>query len=213
MSAKGREGQRAWEDNLARVRQEWLHSGIPAHPDLHLREILLEQIEWCKQRKMKKQKETLLLVLQMCAHRRIIRALPFVHPSSQVYSTCAPVSFLGWTGFQVIPHSAEAFADELMKLFPNMAAGGSSRKDLFSSRSAMVEAFRRAGLLPEQAGRWEEAFRGQGRFMFVPSTPKRLPASAHVRKKDSGLPRRNPRPQKTGCLARPPDMQCAMYFD
>ena len=35
------------------------------HPDLHLRETLLEQIEWCKQRKMKKQKETLLLVLQV----------------------------------------------------------------------------------------------------------------------------------------------------
>ena len=33
--------------------------------DLHLRETLLEQIEWCKQRKMKKQKETLLLVLQV----------------------------------------------------------------------------------------------------------------------------------------------------
>ena len=29
MSAKGREGQRAWEDNLERVRQEWMVSGIP----------------------------------------------------------------------------------------------------------------------------------------------------------------------------------------
>ena len=29
MSAKGREGQRAWEDNLERVRKEWLSSGIP----------------------------------------------------------------------------------------------------------------------------------------------------------------------------------------
>jgi hypothetical protein len=210
MSAKGREGQRAWEDNLARVRQEWLKSGIPAHPDLHLREMLLEQIEWCKQRKMKKQKETLLLVLQMCAHRRVIRALPFVHPSTQVYSTCAPVSFLGWTGFQVIPHNAEAFADELMKLFPNMAAGG-TRKDLFSSRSAMVEAFRRAGLLPEIPGRWEEAFRGQGRFTFTPSTPKHPPTPAQALKDDEtnlGLSAR-----RRHAWPALPGMQCVMHFE
>ena len=174
MSAKGREGQRVWEDNLARVRQEWMDSGIPQHPDLQIREMLLEQIEWCKRRQMKKQKETLLLVLQMCAHRRVIRALPFVHPSSQVYNTSAPVSFLGWTGFQVNPHSAEAFADELIKLFPKMPPDSSSRKDLFSSRSAMVEAFRRAGLQPEMPGRWEEAFRGQYNFTFLPSAPKHI---------------------------------------
>ena len=36
---------------------------------MHLRETLLEQIEWCKQRKMKKQKETLLLVLQVASAR------------------------------------------------------------------------------------------------------------------------------------------------
>lgn len=186
MSAKGREGQRAWEDNLARVRQEWMNSGIPHHPNLHLRETLLEQIEWCKQRKMKKQKETLLLVLQMCAHRRVIHALPFVHPSSQVYNTCAPVSFLGWTGFQVIPHSAEAFADELIKLFPNLSAGGSSRQELFSSRSAMVEAFRRAGLQPEFQGRWEEAFRGHCRFTFL-SAPKQLPGTSAQLRNTVGL--------------------------
>ena len=29
MSAKGREGQRTWEENLDRVRVEWLASGIP----------------------------------------------------------------------------------------------------------------------------------------------------------------------------------------
>lgn len=176
MSAKGREGQRVWEDNLARVRQEWMNSGIPRHPDLHIREMLLEQIECCKQRKMKKQKETLLLVLQMCAHRQVIHAFPFVHPSSRVYNTCAPVSFLGWTGFQVIPHRAEAFADELIKLFPNLSAGGSSRQDLFSSRSAMVEAFRRAGLQPETQGRWEDAFRGVLHFTFV-AAPKQLPGT------------------------------------
>ena len=43
--------------------------GRTQHPDLHLRETLLEQIEWCKQRKMKKQKETLLLVLQVASAR------------------------------------------------------------------------------------------------------------------------------------------------
>ena len=37
MSAKGREGQRAWEDNLERVRKEWLSSGIPHHPALILK--------------------------------------------------------------------------------------------------------------------------------------------------------------------------------
>ena len=154
--------------------------------DLPLRETLLEQVEWCKQRKMKKQKETLLRVLQLCAHRGVIRALPFVHPSTQLYNTLTPISFLGWTGFQVVPQNAEAFADELIKLCPLApTADGAAplskaqrNKELFSSRSAMVEAFRRVGMLPEISGHWEEAFQGRCRFVFVPSAPKHLPGTS-----------------------------------
>ena len=174
------------EENLARVRLEWLESGIPTMSDLPLRETLLEQVEWCKQRKMKKQKETLLRVLQLCAHRGVIRALPFVHPSTQLYNTPTPISFLGWTGFQVVPQNAEAFADELIKLCPLApTADGAAplskaqrNKELFSSRSAMVEAFRRVGMLPEISGHWEEAFQGRCRFVFVPSAPKHLPGTS-----------------------------------
>jgi hypothetical protein len=139
MQKRARDGQEHWMKQVKDIRTLWAerkeHTRNPHYQ---------EQVDTCAQMQIKSQHECLLRTLQMCATDGIIVPLPF--------APCGQDSFLGWTGFQVIPDKALVFRGKIDKLFP-----------VPLKENTLHTSFRRAGLVPDK---WSSGWLGLTPFKF-----------------------------------------------
>lgn len=145
MQKKARDGQEHWLSQVKRVRAEWLERGEGGRDDRYN-----EQIETCAAQQIKSQHECILRTLQMARTDGLIEAMPF--------ADCGPDSFLGWTGFSVVPEHAQDFRKRIDLLFPAPL-----------KENTLHTAFRRAGLVPEK---WSSGWLGLTAFRY--SNDKRV---------------------------------------
>jgi len=145
MQKKARDGQEHWLSQVKRVRSEWLERGEGGRDERYA-----EQVETCAAQQIKSQHECILRALQMARTDGLIEALPF--------EECGPDSFLGWTGFKVVPERAQDFRKRIDQLFPAPL-----------KENTLHTAFRRAGLVPEK---WSSGWLGLTAFRY--SNDKRV---------------------------------------
>lgn len=145
MQKKARDGQEHWLTQVKRVRAEWTRrdeaSKDSAYP---------AQVDACAAQQIKSQHECLLRTLQMAKTDGLIQALPFAE--------CGPDSFLGWTGFSVVPECAQDFRKRIDALFP-----------IPLKENTLHTSFRRAGLVPDK---WSSGWLGLTPFCY--SNDKRV---------------------------------------
>ena len=145
MQKKARDGQEHWLSQVKRVRSEWLERGEGGRDERYI-----EQVETCAAQQIKSQHECILRALQMARTDGLIEALPF--------EECGPDSFLGWTGFKVVPEHAQDFRKRIDQLFPAPL-----------KENTLHTAFRRAGLVPDK---WSSGWLGLTAFRY--SNDKRV---------------------------------------
>mmetsp|Transcript_43751 Transcript_43751/g.102961 ORF Transcript_43751/g.102961 Transcript_43751/m.102961 type:complete len:475 (-) Transcript_43751:320-1744(-) len=143
MHATARSGQRHWAVKCQDLRAEWTNKRIDAAFPL-----FEDQVRMCARSHIKSQHECLLRMLQITAIEGLISPAQFASDEAQ--------SFLGWTGFTVIPERSEEFRARVEGLF--------EAKDSIKNNT-VNNAFRRAGLVPEC---WTSAWRGHAAFHYRP---------------------------------------------
>jgi hypothetical protein len=138
MQKTARAGQKRWKEQVERMRAA-AEKGKTSKD-------FSEQMAECKRRKLKSQKEALLLFLHALKRDGVISAGAFC----DVQDTST--GFVGWTSFSVRKDFAAEFYTRVENLF------GDSKKPQPNTVNSI---FRRAGLLPRFAGEWTNAYAGK----------------------------------------------------
>lgn len=143
MQETARRGQEHWARQVQELREKWREEQCNlADPAFK------GQLELLARRHIKSQHECLL----RCLH--IATANGMVKPAS--YNNAEGKSFLGWTGFTVVPKRAQEFRAMVEDMFPSPLL-----------ENTLHNTFRRAGLVP---GSWGEAWLGLSPFVFKKPT-------------------------------------------
>jgi len=137
MQKTARAGQKRWKEQVEKMRAA-ANKSKPSKD-------LSEQMAECKRRKLKSQKEALLLFLHSLKRDGLITAGPFCNALD------TDKGFVGWTSFSVCKQSAADFYTRVESLFGE----GKPQPNTVNS------IFRRAGLLPKRAGDWTNAYAGK----------------------------------------------------
>ncbi len=143
MQIKAREGQKHWGAMVQQLRKEWQERKIWEH-NAHFR----EQISMCTRSHIKSQHECLLRQLQIALVDNMITLTPDAN-----FSASEDNSFLGWTGFQIVPGQHEIFRTKIENLFASPP-----------KENTLNNSVRRAGLVPKQC--WSEAWSGTAPFKY-----------------------------------------------
>eukprot|EP00286_Rhodomonas_abbreviata_P025742 CAMPEP_0181306892 /NCGR_PEP_ID=MMETSP1101-20121128/10559_1 /TAXON_ID=46948 /ORGANISM="Rhodomonas abbreviata, Strain Caron Lab Isolate" /LENGTH=282 /DNA_ID=CAMNT_0023413013 /DNA_START=177 /DNA_END=1025 /DNA_ORIENTATION=+ len=138
MQEKARSGQRHWAGMVVELREEWERKRVGEFNPHFVR-----QLSICEHRRLKPQRECILLLLQIAAADGII--VPFFME--------AQTPSLGWGGFRVL-RSLE-FRARVNAMFQSNCAS-----------TTINNTFRRAGLVAD--GHWDQAFRGHTAFVVHP---------------------------------------------
>jgi len=133
MQQHAREGQAHWLGKVSEMRKEWDGLGMWRYKEFQA------QIEMCTRAHVKSQHECLLRQLQM--------ALAFGWIKASAFSNSEHESFLGWTGFEVVPEHGQRFRCSIEAMFERTPNGNTLNNTL-----------RRAGLFPTKG--WDEAWTG-----------------------------------------------------
>ena len=143
MQKTARDGQKHWHEKAQELRaREQLAKTTETFPPFG------DQRATCSALKLKSQKESLLIYLQMATQQGLISPLPFVHPADET------AGFLGWTGFYVQAGCGERFRAGVEGLFPEKP-----------KLNTLYHLFRRSGLVPED---WRRAWNGEVSFTWNP---------------------------------------------
>lgn len=137
MQKTARAGQKRWKEQVEKMRAA-AEKGKSSKD-------FLEQMAECKRRKLKSQKEALLLFLHALKRDGLITAGTFCNARD------TSRGFVGWTSFSVRRDFAAEFYTRVENLF------GDSKPQPNTVNSI----FRRAGLLPRRAGEWTNAYAGK----------------------------------------------------
>jgi len=143
MQKTAREGQKHWHDKVQQMRAVSEEAQTPM-----ARAEFAEQRYYCTARKLKSQKESLLIFLQTATQQNLIYPSTFVHPADDMSG------FVGWTGFRILPGCGDQFRAGVDNLFPETP-----------KLNTLYHLFRRAGLVPDD---WKRAWDGEVSFMWNP---------------------------------------------
>ena len=151
---RARKGQERWAIKAKELREEW-NTKISRAP-LAVKKVFEEQLQACKELRLKSQKEAFLYFLQLLMMDQVVIPLDFIRYHSLPFiSSC---SFNGWRGFTVNPQFHLEFNRRLYGLFD----GGEVKKNTWQNL------FRNSGLIPEASqGGWEDALMGRLSFTFT----------------------------------------------
>jgi len=144
MQKTARDGQKHWYEKAQELRaRDLLAQATVTFPPFG------DQRATCSVLKLKSQKESLLIYLQMATQQGLISPLPFVHSADET------AGFLGWTGFYVQTGCGQRFRAGVEGLFPETP-----------KLNTLYHLFRRAGLVPED---WRRAWNGEVPFSWNPN--------------------------------------------
>ncbi|EKX35004.1 hypothetical protein GUITHDRAFT_146830 [Guillardia theta CCMP2712] len=151
---RARQGQERWAMKAKELREEW-NAKIHRAP-LSTKAVFEEQLQACKDLRLKSQKEAFLYFLQLLMLDNVVTPFDFIgYHSLHFISSC---SFNGWRGFNVNPQFHLEFKRRLYGLFD----GGEVKKNTWQNL------FRNSGLIPDACqGHWEEALMGRLSFTFT----------------------------------------------
>ena len=150
MQHKARCGQAHWASKVQEMRREWTGRW---DSDAAFRDASYQaQVGMCTQQQIKSQHECLLRQLQLSRADGLIHALPFSDDTAG--------SFLGWTGFRVVPERAGEFRARVLALFPETP-----------QQNTLHTTFRRTGLVPPR-NKWPAGWEGAEPFVFDASVRK-----------------------------------------
>jgi hypothetical protein len=139
MQETARRGQEHWAREVQDLRELWSQVGC-AQVNL----AFPSQLELMTRRHIKNQHECLLRALHIATARGFLRPHNF--------NTAEGKSFLGWTGFDILPERAREFRQMIERMFPAPLL-----------ENTLHNTFRRAGLVPSS---WGEAWLGLVPFMY-----------------------------------------------
>ncbi len=114
------------------------------HKHAYTRAEFRAQLDMLSHRHIKSQHECLLRALHIAATHKWIRPHTFSKKDSG--------TFLGWTGFDVIPARSKEFRALIESMFPAPLL-----------ENTLNNAFRRAGLVPDK---WKDAWKGKCSFGY-----------------------------------------------
>jgi hypothetical protein len=139
MQETARRGQEHWARQVQELREKWREERC-----WEADSAFQGQLELLQRRHIKSQHECLLRCLHIATGRGMVK------PST--YNNAEGKSFLGWTGFSVVPSRAQEFREMVEEMFPSPLL-----------ENTLHNTFRRAGLVP---GSWGEAWLGLSPFMY-----------------------------------------------
>lgn len=143
MQQTARDGQRHWGEKVVELRSRWTELRMwEQHEEFH------NQIKMCTRLHIKSQHECLLRQLQLALVEGLI-----VVPAELTFSADESQSFLGWTGFAIVPERGAEFRRRIEDMFAHPPQDKTLNNTL-----------RRAGLVPQRG--WGEAWSGCGAFVF-----------------------------------------------
>lgn len=143
MQQTARDGQRHWGEKVVELRNRWTELRMwEQHDEFH------NQIKMCTRLHIKSQHECLLRQLQLALVEGLI-----VVPQELTFSADDCNSFLGWTGFAIVPERGAEFRRRIEDMFAHPPQDKTLNNTL-----------RRAGLVPQRG--WGEAWSGYGAFVF-----------------------------------------------
>lgn len=138
MQETARNGQRHWASEVQDLRQRWLDANCQANAAFQ------GQLDLMARRHIKNQHECLLRSLHIAAAEGMIVPHAFNNAEGK--------SFLGWTGFDIVPDMASEFRAKIEIMFPQPLL-----------ENTLHNTFRRAGLVPCN---WSEAWLGLAPFQY-----------------------------------------------
>jgi len=139
MQETARRGQEHWAREVQELRERWREERC-----WEADSAFQGQLELLARRHIKSQHECLLRCLHIAAARGMVKPAPYNNGEGK--------SFLGWTGFSVMPNRAQEFREMVEAMFPTPLL-----------ENTLHNTFRRAGLVP---GSWGEAWLGLSPFMY-----------------------------------------------